>query len=220
MGVYLLHQSTSYISLPPVSVYLLHHSTSHINLPPTSVYLLHKSTSYISRVFRVKLTSFLIFYVTFIPVSSCFWVYFLFIPFSSTNLISQFHAINFLTNIITIFFIFYFNFFSFLFPIIFISSPYIIYYHYLLLFKKSILIFFQVKFSYRNEIQSKQSHVSKEVNTNCASCVTDRPVINSNRESRRTLGIVYRKTCIGLCISVWRKTICTQRNTHWFAFCF
>lgn len=74
-----------------------------------------ESTSYISPVFRIKLTPFLIFFVTSIPVSSCFWIYFLFIPFSSTNLISPFHATHFLIYIIAIFFVFYLNFFNSLF---------------------------------------------------------------------------------------------------------
>jgi hypothetical protein len=76
-----------------------------------------ESTSYTSPLFRVKLTPFLIFFVTFIPVSSCFWIYFLFIPFSSTYLISRFHATHFLIYITTIFFVFYLNFFYSLFPL-------------------------------------------------------------------------------------------------------
>lgn len=77
-----------------------------------------QSTSYISPVFRVKLTPFLIFFVTFISASSSsFWIYFLFTPFSTTNLISPFHAIHFLIYIIDIFFFFYLNFFYSLFPL-------------------------------------------------------------------------------------------------------
>jgi len=98
----------------------------------------NESTSYINPVFRVKLTQFLIFFVTFVLVSSRFWIYFLFIPFSSTNLISPFHAAHFFIYTITIFFAFYLNFFLFHFPIIFISSPYIISYRHLLLFPKNV----------------------------------------------------------------------------------